>query len=79
MIAARDAKQAPDHAASEREAETPKAPCAEHHIRELRELLGRVINAHIPGQGIALADWERACLLSGRFGQPMPDWFWEEP
>ena len=74
MIAARDAEQAPDHAASGSEAETPKAPC-EVHIKELQTLLGMAVDTLLfPGRGaMASADWDRACLLSGRFGYPMPE------
>lgn len=73
MIAARDAKQAPDHAVSGSEAETPNAPYS-LHIKELQSLLGMAIDTLLfPGRGaMAPADWERACLLSGRFGYQIP-------
>lgn len=73
MIAARDAEQAPDHAVSGSEAETPNAPRYDLHIKELQSLLGMAIEALFPGRGMmAPADWDRACLLSGRFTCPTP-------
>ena len=41
----------------------------------MRELLAKAMDVLVlKGHAFATSDWERACLLAGRYGEPFLNW-----
>ena len=59
------------------------SPCPRHEevnrmqdrLIEMRELLAKAMDVLVlKGHAFATSDWERACLLAGRYGEPFLNW-----
>lgn len=60
-----------DHQSVLRAAQATLIAALEAGARELRHLTGQLLDAAVlPGHGLAADEWERVCLLAGRYCEP---------